>query len=349
MLDYLIIGQGIAGSLLSYELLKTTDNILVIDKENPNASSLVAAGICNPITGKYLKKAWLVDNFFSQLLITYQDLENILGINFLRKMAIYRRYNDIEEQNRIIGISAEPEWEKYINTFPDNNHYQSFIDNKLGGWETKNSFQVNGSKFLSAWRKYLTEKEKYFISNFDENELVFHENHIEYKHIQAKKVILCRGFEEAESKFFKHLPFSLVKGEWLKIKIETPYQLEGIITQSCFLLPLENNEYMVGSTYHWDNLTEEISEKGKEELIEKLEHFLKVPYQIIEQKVGIRPATHTRRPFLGVHSNHENLYIFNGLGTKGFSLAPYLAKQMVQYLFTENIELLPKEVRFKSK
>ncbi|TAE74049.1 MAG: FAD-binding oxidoreductase [Bacteroidetes bacterium] len=350
MLDYLIIGQGIAGSLLSYELLKNNhNNILVIDKENPKASSMVGTGICNPIVGKYLKKTWMVDDFFSQLVETYQDLEKILATNFLRKIPIYHKYNDIEEQNRIMGFSANAEWQDYINTSPDNTQYQLFVESKLGGWESKNSFQVNGSRFLLAWRKYLIEKQKYKSLNFNENKLVFHQQYIEYKHIKAKKVIFCRGFEDATSNFFKSLPFSLVKGEWLKIKIKDVPQLESIIIQSCFLLPLENQEYIVGSTYHWDNLTEDISINAKEELVEKLERFLKVPYQIIEQKVGIRPATHTRKPFLGKHFTHQNLFIFNGLGTKGFSLAPFFAKQMAKYLISDDINAIQNEARVKYK
>lgn len=349
MLDYLIIGQGIAGSLLSYELLKKTDNILVIDKENPNASSLVACGICNPIVGKYIKKTWLVNQFFRQLLDTYKDIEDILSIKFMKEISIYRQYHTIEEQNKIIALSAEQEWKTYINTEVDNEHYRFFMDNELGGWETKNSFQINGSELLTNWRKYLTQKQKYENIDFDENKIIFHENYFEYEHIKTKKIIFCRGFEDSKSIFFESLPFALVKGEWLKIKIDTKQELKGIIIENCFLLPLENQEYIVGSTYHWDNLTEEISTEAKEELIEKLNHFIKLKYEIIEQRVGIRPATHTRRPFLGRTLEHQNMFIFNGLGTKGFSIAPYFAKQMAQYLDTNDENILDSEVKIKYK
>jgi glycine/D-amino acid oxidase-like deaminating enzyme len=344
MLEYLIIGQGIAGTLLSYELSKITNHLLVLDNGNLNSSSHVAAGLCNPITGRFLKKTWLADKLFTQLKSTYKALENQLNIKFLHPIPVYRKYNNIEEQNRIVALSAEPEWKNYIHITPDNQHYAQYMENDLGGWETCESFQVEGSTLLNAWKNYLIQNNQYQEEHFEEKELIFESEYISYKNIKAKKVIFCRGFEEQNSVFFGKLPFSPVKGEWIKIKTENP-DLKGVINKDCFILPHPNQQWTVGATYHWDFIDDKITEKATQELKEKLENVLKIPYQIIEQRAGIRPASHTRRPFLGQHKNYHNLFIFNGLGTKGYSLAPYFALQMADFL-TNNYkeDTLNKEV-----
>ena len=54
MYDFLIIGQGIAGTLLAEELLANQQSVFIIDKYHPNSSSNIATGIVNTITGRKL-------------------------------------------------------------------------------------------------------------------------------------------------------------------------------------------------------------------------------------------------------------------------------------------------------
>ncbi|MFT5168556.1 MAG: glycine oxidase, partial [Saprospiraceae bacterium] len=56
--DYLIIGQGLAGSLLAYQLLERGKTVQIIDNHHNGASSSIAAGIINPITGRRFAKSW---------------------------------------------------------------------------------------------------------------------------------------------------------------------------------------------------------------------------------------------------------------------------------------------------
>ena len=61
MHDFLIIGQGIAGTLLAEELLENQQSVFIIDKYHPNSSSNIATGIVNPITGRKLVKSFMID------------------------------------------------------------------------------------------------------------------------------------------------------------------------------------------------------------------------------------------------------------------------------------------------
>jgi glycine/D-amino acid oxidase-like deaminating enzyme len=66
---------------------------------------------------------------------------------------------------------------------------------------------------------------------------------------------------------------------------------------------------------------------------------------VVAQEWGIRPTTIDRRPIIGCHPLYKNLVIFNGLGTKGVSLAPYFSAQVAQWLEGKG-EIL-KEVNIK--
>ena len=353
MIDYLIIGQGIAGSVLAETLLEKGCKILVLDEDIEITSSKVAAGICNPVTGRNLLKTWHADQLFPFLKTFYQKLEKKLQTTFLYETPVYRAYKNIEEQNLWAGRSSDEGWKQYVNMDVDNDKYSQFIDNPLGGWETKQSYWLNLSLFLEKYRNYLLENQIYTKGKLDYNDLDIKADRVIWKDIEAQKVIFCEGFQVIHNPFFNWLPFNPVKGEMINIQFEDErMQLDAIINQGIFIQPLKNGEYQVGATYEWKNLNNEISEKAKVELTEKLNNLLKLPYIVTRQKAAVRPATRQRRPLIGIHPEYQSLAIFNGLGTKGVSLAPFFASQFYNYLAepdeTTAQDLLDREVNIRN-
>jgi glycine/D-amino acid oxidase-like deaminating enzyme len=79
-------------------------------------------------------------------------------------------------------------------------------------------------------------------------------------------------------------------------------------------------------------LDDEITAEGRQFLEEKMKERLKKNYEVLDQQAGVRPATDDRRPFVGVHPEHSNVAIFNGLGTKGVTLAPFFAAELADFL-----------------
>jgi glycine/D-amino acid oxidase-like deaminating enzyme len=98
------------------------------------------------------------------------------------------------------------------------------------------------------------------------------------------------------------------------------------------VIPLGDNQYRLGATYTWDELDNIPTEIGRNNLTEKYQKLMKPSMEILSHQAGVRPATKDRRPFIGMHPEFENIGIFNGLGSKGVSLAPYFAKQFVDFL-----------------
>ena len=48
--DFIIVGQGLAGTLLAHDLLDSKKRILIIDKHLKASASKVAGGLMNPIS-----------------------------------------------------------------------------------------------------------------------------------------------------------------------------------------------------------------------------------------------------------------------------------------------------------
>ena len=164
----------------------------------------------------------------------------------------------------------------------------------------------------------------------EEKELIGREGFYEWKGEQYRHVIFCEGIEARESSYFGWLPFQPLKGELVHIKTKASF--EHIVNRGVFILEVKKGEFKVGSTYNWRDPFSGPSEEGKKELLERLEQIFRSDYEVLEHYAGIRPSTKDRRPFVGEHPEKKNMWIFNGLGTKGVTLGPYFAKQFINYL-----------------
>ena len=338
--DYLIVGQGLAGTVLSYRLLKQEKKVLVIDQPQMESSSVVAAGLFNPITGNRMVKTWLADELFSELVDFYRELETFLGCRFFYQKPIYRPFVNMAEQNEWMGKSADPGIKKFIRKIHRNSVYGDFVEDAYGGLELNYCGYVDIATLLREYRTYLKQQQIISEETFEGEKLVFDTHLVRYRHIEARRVIFCEGPLSNVDRFFSWLPFRRVKGELLIIEPEEPVPV--ILNRGLFILPLENGHCKVGSTYDWKDMTWEVTEKAGIELRKKLHVFFKKYYKVIDQVAGIRPATLDRRPLIGAHPEFNKLMIFNGFGTKGVSLMPYFSAKFCNFL--SNDKELPEEV-----
>jgi glycine/D-amino acid oxidase-like deaminating enzyme len=107
--------------------------------------------------------------------------------------------------------------------------------------------------------------------------------------------------------------------------------LPFIFNRGVYVVPSDEGRWRVGATYSHD-VTDGVSETGKKELQEKLGSLLTLPYTAGHHNWGIRPTTADRRPIVGPHPEHKNVLIFNGMGTKGVSLAPWSSGILCDFL-----------------
>jgi len=335
-IDYLIIGQGISGTWLSYFLQKESKSFLVIDNNNVFAPSRISAGIINPVTGRRHVEVWLANEILPFAWKAYSEIGKELDITAISHKNIIDFFPS--PQMRVSFLQRVEEKNEYVHSYPEQNHFNHLLQYDFGCGEIRPVYTAHLETLLPAWRTTLIEKGQLLEEDFDITELKVSPEKIQYKNITAEKIIFCDGNSSATNPYFDLLPFAPNKGEVVIAEIPDlpPHH---IYKKGMMLVPLATpGLWWVGSDYAWKfdhaNPTSEFKEKT--ELL--LKHWLKVPFKIVSHVAGVRPATLERRPFVGFHPQAVNVGILNGMGTKGCSLAPFFAHQLVQHLvFNEPI------------
>ena len=329
--DYLIVGQGLAGTLLAYVLIQQGKQVVVVDEAASSTSSKVAAGLYNPIVFKRIVKSWMVDEVLPCADALYASLEKELDATFHFKRQIVKLFSSDEERKFWLEKAAKPELEAYLTNQTEANFFTDKIENEFECAFVKQSGYLDIPMFLSRMKDYLIHRGAYVEACFDSADVKLEQDSVIWKNYSASKLIFCEGYKCTQNPYFKWLPFVLTKGEVLRIRIEN-FETDKVINKGVFFLHLGNSIYKVGATYEWKELSELPTEKGRSELVEKLKQVLKLPFEIVEHSAGIRPTVKDRRPLIGLHPNYPQLGIFNGLGTKAVLLAPYFALQFAAYL-----------------
>ncbi|MCK6616429.1 MAG: FAD-binding oxidoreductase [Cyclobacteriaceae bacterium] len=325
--DYLIVGQGLAGSCLAVQLLERKKKIAVIDRPIEHAASRVAAGLFNPITGKTFSLTWLADKLFSYLHLFYQHTEQVTRQHFFYPMPVYRPFASAGEQNDWIGKSADNQYAPYLEKLSASPIFELQVNNPYGGLLLKQCGYLDTVKFLNAVRMLISKKGILIEELFNEDELGLHSGGVSYRHLKAERVIFCQGIAVNQSRFFSWLPIQPLKGEVLQL--ETDVQVPRIYNRGVYVVP---GVWKAGATYNRFDTSPGVTPVARKELTTSLDLLVRFPYQVSNQLWGLRPTVPDRRPILGSHPEFNKLVLFNGLGTKGVSLAPYFSHHLAEWL-----------------
>ena len=330
MLDYIIVGSGIAGVCFAELAIQNNKSIIVFDNDSQN-SSTIAGGLYNPVI---LKRFSEVANAQEQIyLLTnfYSSIETKLGIQLDYKIPILRKFFSIEEQNNWFSASDKPNLAPFLSLDLVNTKYDG-IDAPFGYGEVMQTGYVDTAALLVNYRHYLIGQNFYQNETFVHDALEINDEFVSYKNVKAKHIVFAEGFGIHSNPLFNYLPLDGTKGELLILKVPN-LDLDVIVNTSVFILPLGNDLYKVGATYDWKDKTNHPTEAGKQELVARIDEILNCDYEIMDHFAGVRPTVRDRRPLIGSHSDSNCIHILNGLGTRGVMLGPFLAKMLF-----ENIE-----------
>ena len=342
VVDYLIIGQGISGTWLSYYLQKANKSFIVIDNAQPNSASRVAAGIINPLTGRRIVKTWMIDELLSFLIPAYEELGNELNIKAIEKKSLIDfhptpqmkiAFDERVKENADLLFHPDDQWQ-----------YQNIFNYELGFGEVDPCYVVNLKEILPAWRKKLLSNSQLLEEDFEITELKQADAGINYKNIKAEKIFFCDGIHSSQNPFFKNLPFALNKGEAILIEA-TGIPSTHIFKKGMMLTSIQKDLFWLGSNYLWEFPDDQPTEQFRKQTELLVRSWLKVPFKIVDHKASVRPANIERRPFVGFHPTYKNVGILNGMGTKGCSLAPFFAKQLTDHLNSGNEILAEADIK----
>lgn len=337
--DYIIVGCGLAGISFCEQLRNHNKTFLVFENASQQSSS-VAVGLYNPVVLKRFTEVWKANELLHHALPKYKLLEELLKVKLDHKIPVYRKFSSVQEQNQWFYASDKPSLKNYLSIQLIKNSNPK-IKAPYGFGEVLQTGRVDTGKLVNHYRQYLDDHGFLAHESFDYKDLIIKDDAIEYIGVKAKRIVCAEGYGVVNNPYFKQLPLNVAKGEIIIIKAPE-LKIDFILKSSVFIAPIENNLYSVGATYNWNDKTNAITKNGREELENKLKTIISCDYEVIDHLAGVRPTVKDRRPLVGVHSTHKNLFVLNGLGTRGVMVAPYVAEQL--YNFIENNIPLEKEI-----
>lgn len=317
----IVIGGGIAGSVLWLKLLERGIQPTLIDKPELSSSSRIAAGVINPVVLKRLKVVSWAADFLPSTQRDYPRWEQLLHASFYHPVALKHLFVDPAEANKWMELSDAPSHAPYLGE--TSAQTPAAFSRKAGFGNVKQSAWLDTTAFLDTVKQHARSMDLY-----QEQELTTasYKNFREGNH----KIFLCTGhlmrlriprFADA---------FAPTRGEVMIIESDALPQ-DAIYHGPVFILPLGGNRFKVGATYHWDKLDDITTDEGLATLESKLQKFFPGPYKVVDHQAGVRPNTKDRKPLLG--KLEDNLYCFNGLGSRGALMAPYLADRLLDFVF----------------
>ncbi|MFM1879326.1 MAG: hypothetical protein RLZZ241_2192 [Bacteroidota bacterium] len=325
MLDFLIVGSGLAGLAVTETLLEKGHSLRVIDNGKLRASR-VAGGLYNPVVLKRFTLSWEAPLMMQTSLSFYKLLEEKWGIKCDLQQPVFRRFASVAEQNAWFqaadrnGLSQYLEPNVYSNTNPA-------LIAPYGFGKVLETGRITTGTLLTAFHESLSKAGILDSTTFNYNALELLPNGLRYKNHLYRRVVFCEGFGMRENPFFNYLPLQGTKGELLTIRAPELKELR-IIKSGVFFIPLGNDRYRVGATYAWDDYSQEPTALAREHLLEQLRQFVSCDFEVETQVAGIRPTVPDRRPLVGQHPHYSQLYLLNGLGSRGVLIGPYAAQHL---------------------
>lgn len=354
MYDVAVIGAGINGCLVAYQLKLLGQNVIVLDQEGIAAGGSGAAGAF--LSPKFAKNG---------------ELKELLNSSLDIALDFYTTYfpQHVQRYN-LLHIAKDEKDAGHLQFCKENDNLElldkpPFIPENEYIYTSKSAI-VDAKSMCNALLEDIEFKTE-FIDTLEYIQDYWHLN----KNYKAKKVILATG--AYEHTFYKQ-PYKNIRGIWgHRIDISTSTKNDISIHQFISISPSKDTKLAIGAThnvhYHPQSSKEAYDyEAGRLELLEKANRTLALKdVKVLKDYVGLRSGSVDYMPLVGKivdveksvdkltrreieqkHSDfsklvyHNELYMINGSAGYGFVLAPYLAQTLAKAI-VQNKEI-PKEL-----
>jgi glycine/D-amino acid oxidase-like deaminating enzyme len=321
-IDLLIIGQGISGTFLYKEARLSGLSVCVIDDGFPASASRVAAGLINPVTGKRVVTTWMADQLLPLAREAYGDA-------YLKETPIVTFFSNREARTLFLErLSQDP---TYLEAPEDTGARVPYFHDYYGNAVIRPAYVADIAGLITVTRFDLRERGLIREQAFADDQMTVLSDGVRFDDIHATHAIFCDGIASSARPWFERLPFSPSKGEALIVEIPD-LPPDAVFHKALNMVPLGDGLYWVGASYEWDFKDALPSPAFRARTEEALRQWLKVSFRTVDHRAAIRPTTVEQKPFVGLHPLHHAIGILGGMGTKGCSLAPFFARQLVQHI-----------------
>jgi len=326
--DQIIIGQGLAGTCLAWQLTWAGQSVCLIDRDEPVTSSKVAAGLITPITGRRLVTPpnWL--DLWNTACQFYRHVEQITGQTFLHRgsaIRLFRSPSEAQPQNpgaQSSGLMLAP----LDNSTPFDRPDGGFVMSPAGRLDVPGFLRVSRQRAVSDERLICADVDP--VSDF---QVTPTEVSLPRLGLAARQLIFCRGDADRLNPWFPCLPWLSAKGELLTLRMPG-YEEPRAVHARVWLAPGPQGLYRLGATYDSRQLDQQTTPAAREFLLTALREFWQSPVEVTDQQAAVRPAFHDQQPRIIQHAEVPSLWMLNGLGSKGSLLAPTWAQHTTQRL-----------------
>lgn len=303
-----------------------------------SGATQVSGGVFNPIVLRRFTAPEDTLEFIDYANHFYKEIQSCTaGTWKFPKEEVYRIFASVEEQNNWFGATDKPHLKSFLDPKVHNNN-NPFILAEFGLGRVQQSFKIDAVALTQKYQDYLLSQDKLHLEGFEYNELKIQEGEypLRYKDIEAKRILFAEGALVRNNPFITTSIIQPNKGEYLIIQ-SSELKLDYILKGGVYIIPLDNDLYKVGATYSRDDISDNSTDAARKQIEEKLQKMITCNYEVVEQVNGVRPTTKDHKPILG--KIKKGMFIFNGLGSRGFTRGPLYSKILFDAI--ENNEAIP--------
>jgi glycine oxidase len=300
----LILGQGLAGTLLAWELERAGIDFAITDRGHTHASSAVAAGIVNPITGQRLVKSWRIDTLLPAARRTFREIEAEIGLRLWHEMRVRRLFANDRER----AVFAEKSARGELAPFAAEADEEGFWINGAARVDVRALLTTSRSRWEGQGRFVPA-----VVGSYD-------------------LTVDCTGTGVTQVDAFSFVPWEFSKGEMLELRVEG-LAPDVVLNRRQWIVPIDDRTAWTGATHEPGRCDARPTAAARASLEVSARALLgERPFSVSAQRAGVRVNLPDKRPVAGRHPTNSRLGLINGLAAKGALWAPLLARQWVQHL-----------------
>lgn len=305
-----IVGQGLAGTCLAWQLWQRGAPFRIVDREAGGASR-VAAGLVNPVTGRNFEPSKRIDEFLPESLEFHEQVGRRLGLRLWHPLPVLRLAASAEEWGKMRKKAERPEIARWLTPAGD----WPVPPGWHGVWRLTGGGRLDLPAFLDGSRGFFAARGLCQHGEIDDAPV-------------AGRLIRCEGAAGLiAGRMGAH---RCAKGEILTIHAPAWDDSAIRIGAGGWLVPLGGGRFKAGATYEWADLTERPTEEGCRRIVEIATGLGGTDFGILAHEAGVRPILRRSEPLIGPLA--DGSWFFNGLGSKGTLYAPGCARRLADWL-----------------